>query len=47
MPCATAIAAAILLLLHNRRHSITPIALRAAADLALTTPILLIPVLYR
>ena len=47
MPCATALAAAFLLLLHNRWHSIAPITLRAAADLALTTPILLVPFLNR
>jgi hypothetical protein len=47
IPCATALAATILLLLHNRRHSIAPITLRAAADLALTTPILLVPFLHR
>jgi hypothetical protein len=47
MPCATALAATILLLLHNRRRSLAPITLRAAADLALTTPILLVPILYR
>jgi hypothetical protein len=38
IPCATAISAALLLLLHHRRHSIARTALRAAADLALTTP---------
>ncbi|HSY68381.1 MAG TPA: hypothetical protein VK813_07055 [Edaphobacter sp.] len=47
MPCATALAATILLLLHNRRRTLAPITLRAAADLALTTPILLVPILYR
>jgi hypothetical protein len=39
IPCATAISAAFLLLLHNRRHSIARTTLRAAADLALTTPL--------
>jgi hypothetical protein len=45
IPCATAISATLLLVLHHRRHSITRITLRAAADLALTTPILLVPFL--
>jgi hypothetical protein len=44
---ATALAATILLLLHNRRTSFAPISLRAAADLALTTPMLLVPFLHR
>jgi hypothetical protein len=47
IPCATAISAAFLLLLHIRRHSIARTTLRAAADLALTTPILLLPFLLR
>jgi len=47
IPCATAISAALLLLLHNRRHFIARTTLRAAADLALTTPILLLPFLLR
>jgi hypothetical protein len=42
IPCVTAISAALLLLLHNQRHDISPITLRAAADLALTTPLLLL-----
>jgi hypothetical protein len=42
IPCATAISATLLLLLHNRRLATAPITLRAAADLALTTPILLV-----
>jgi hypothetical protein len=45
--CATAISATLLLLLHNHRHSSTRTTLRAAADLALTTPILLLPFLHR
>jgi len=39
IPCASAISAALLLLLHNRRHAIARTTLRAAADLALTTPL--------
>jgi hypothetical protein len=42
---ATAIAAIALLILHHRRHSMTPTTLRAAADLALLTPLLLLPFL--
>jgi hypothetical protein len=45
--CATAISATLLLILHNHRHSIARTTLRAAADLALTTPILLLPFLHR
>ena len=45
IPLANALAATLLLLLHNRRYQITPLNLRAAADLALATPILLIPFL--
>jgi len=45
IPCGTAISAALLLLLHHRRQSIGPVILRAAADLALLTPILLLPTL--
>jgi hypothetical protein len=47
IPCAIAISAALLLLLHNQRHSIARITLRAAADLALTTPLLFLPFLHR
>jgi hypothetical protein len=47
IPCATAISAALLLLLHNQRHSIGRTTLRAAADLALTTPLLLLPFLHQ
>jgi hypothetical protein len=47
IPCATAISAALLLLLHHQRDSIPRITLRAAADLALTTPILLLPFISR
>ncbi|GGA74982.1 hypothetical protein GCM10011507_27970 [Edaphobacter acidisoli] len=42
IPFATAIAAALLLVLHHRRGTILPTTLRAAADLVLTTPLLLI-----
>ncbi len=45
--CAIAIAAVLLLLLHHRHHTLDRVALRAAADLALTTPILLFPFLHR
>lgn len=45
IPFANALAAILLLLLHHRRHRITPVHLRAAADLALATPILLLPFL--
>jgi hypothetical protein len=45
--CAIAIAAIFLLLLHYRHHALEPVTLRAAADLALTTPILLLPFLHR
>jgi len=45
--CASALSAAILLLLHNRRLAIARTTLRAAADLALTTPLLLLPIVLR
>lgn len=45
IPIANALAATLLLLLHYRRHQIIPLNLRAAADLALATPILVIPFL--
>ena len=47
IPYATALSASILLLLHKQRRSIPRITLRAAADVALTTPILLLPFLQR
>ena len=47
IPCAIAISATLLLLLHRRRRAISRITLRAAADLALTTPLLLLPFLLR
>jgi hypothetical protein len=42
---ATATAAAALLLLHHRRHTLDATTLRAAADLVLLTPLLLLPFL--
>jgi len=42
IPSAIALSAILLLVLHNHRDSIARITLRAAADLALTTPILLL-----
>jgi hypothetical protein len=47
VPCASAISASILLVLHNRRQAVSRTVLRAAADLALTTPILLFPFVLR
>ena len=47
VPCASALSAIVLLLLHNRRHAVSRTTLRAAADLALTTPLLLLPWLRR
>ena len=41
VPYAIALSAALLLLLHNHRLVIAPVTLRAAADLALATPLLL------
>ena len=46
IPYAIALSAALLLLLHNHRLAIKPINLRAAADLALTTPLLLLLFLH-
>jgi hypothetical protein len=43
---AIALSAALLLLLHNHRFAIAPVTLRAAADLALTTPFLLLVFLH-
>jgi len=45
IPFATATAAILLLTLHHRRNHIHPTTLRAAADLALLAPILLLPFL--
>ncbi|MDW5264207.1 MULTISPECIES: hypothetical protein [Acidobacteriaceae] len=42
IPLATVISAALLLVLHARRHHISPLTLRATADLVLLTPMLLI-----
>jgi hypothetical protein len=47
IPCATAISAALLLLLHHQRHVMSRTNLRAAADLALTTPLLLLLFLHQ
>jgi uncharacterized membrane protein (UPF0136 family) len=47
IPLATALSALSLLLLNQRRHRISALTLRAAADLALLAPILLIPFLCR
>jgi hypothetical protein len=46
IPFATANAAVFLLILHRSRHQIHPTSLRACADLALLTPILLLPFLH-
>jgi hypothetical protein len=45
VPTACALSATLLLLLHRHHHDIAPIILRAAADLALITPIFLLPFL--
>jgi hypothetical protein len=45
IPAACALSAILLLLLHNQRRNLAPITLRAAADLALTTPLLILPFL--
>jgi hypothetical protein len=45
--CAIAASAASLLLLHHRRHQAARLTLRSLADLALTTPLLLLPFLHR
>jgi hypothetical protein len=47
IPCAIGISGILLLFLHWRRVTISPLTLRAAADLALTTPFLLIPFIAR
>jgi hypothetical protein len=46
IPTACALSSTLLLLLHHRRRSIAPITLRAAADLALITPLILLPFLH-
>ena len=43
IPTACALSATLLLLLHHHRSAIAPVTLRAAADLALLTPLLLLP----
>jgi 4-hydroxybenzoate polyprenyltransferase len=47
VPCAIAVSAAILFVLHDHRQAMSRTILRAAADLALTTPILLFPFVLR
>ncbi|MBB5342909.1 hypothetical protein [Tunturibacter empetritectus] len=47
IPCAIAASAASLLLLNRRRHQTARLTLRSLADLALTTPLLLLPFLRR
>jgi hypothetical protein len=47
IPCAIAVSAAVLLLLHNPRLAIEPITLRASVDLALATPLLLLLFLHQ
>jgi hypothetical protein len=46
IPTACALSAALLLLLHHRHRDIAPVILRAAADLALLTPLFLLPFLH-
>ena len=43
---ACGLSAALLLLLHTQRHRLTPIHLRALADVALLTPLLLLPIAH-
>lgn len=47
IPCAIAYCAALLFLLHTHHLVIKPVSLRAAADLALTAPLLLLPFLHQ
>jgi len=47
LPAACALSACLLLLLHRSRRRIDPTALRAAADVALLTPLLFLPLLVR
>jgi hypothetical protein len=42
IPAATTVSIALLLLLHHRRQPVAPLTLRAAADLVLLTPLLLL-----
>ena len=44
IPAACSATAALLLLLHRNRHRLAPTTLRAAADLCLLTPLLVMPV---
>jgi hypothetical protein len=46
VPTACALSATLLLLLHHHRSAIAPVTLRASADLALITPLLLLPFLH-
>jgi len=46
IPAATAASSALLLALNRHRPRLTPLTLRAAADLALLTPVLLLPTLH-
>lgn len=46
VPLACALAAALLLALHGQRGRMAPTTLRAAADLCLLTPVLLLPLLH-
>jgi hypothetical protein len=47
LPAACAVSATLLFLLHVRHRSVEPTVLRAAADLALLTPLLFLPLLLR
>jgi hypothetical protein len=47
LPAACAVSVALLLLLHRSRRRIEPTTLRAAADVALITPLLFLPLLVR
>jgi hypothetical protein len=47
IPCAIAASATALLFLHHRRHQTARLTLRSLADLALTTPFLILPFLHR
>ena len=47
IPCAITTSTILLFLLHHRRHNTARLTLRSLADLALTTPLLLLPLLSR
>ena len=47
IPCAITASTLLLLLLHHRRHHTARLTLRSLADLALITPLLLLPLLPR